>query len=213
MSIRVGINGFGRIGRLVMRAAQSNPNISIVGVNDPFIPVDYMRYMLKYDTVHGRFPNTVEVAGDSIAVGGDKVKVFGERDPSGAVWKSTSELGYSSGHGDDVASMAWGARNLISTQVLHVSELQPPVADWRGSGRLPAAMRGQPHHLSVREAVLPLRAVDRRNPQQRRHPALKSGSLSRSSLIAPPPPRRPDCVHNTYVSFLRARRIDRGGPG
>ena len=49
--------------------------------------VDYMRYMLKYDTVHGRFPNTVEVAGDSIAVGGDKVKVFGERDPSRAVWK------------------------------------------------------------------------------------------------------------------------------
>ena len=64
-----------------------------VGVNDPFIPVDYMRYMLKYDTVHGRFPNTVEVAGDSIAVGGEKVKVFGERDPSRAVWKSTSELG------------------------------------------------------------------------------------------------------------------------
>ena len=44
-----------------------------MGVNDPFIPVDYMRYMLKYDTVHGRFPNTVEVAGDSIAVGGDKL--------------------------------------------------------------------------------------------------------------------------------------------
>ena len=122
MSIRVGINGFGRIGRLVMRAAQTNPNISIVpsvwksnftpstrrcrnlthwlistqvGVNDPFIPVDYMRYMLKYDTVHGRFPNTVEVAGDSIAVGGDQAKVFGERDPSRAVWKSTSELGCS----------------------------------------------------------------------------------------------------------------------
>ena len=107
MSIRVGINGFGRIGRLVMRAAQTNPNISIVGVNDPFIPVDYMRYMLKYDTVHGRFPNTVEVAGDSIAVGGEKVKVFGERDPSRAVWKSTSELGY-----------AWVARNL-TTQVEH----------------------------------------------------------------------------------------------
>merc|ERR1712176_1715017 len=88
MGIRVGINGFGRIGRLVMRAAQSNPNISIVGVNDPFIPVDYMRYMLKYDTVHGRFPNTVEVAGDSIAVGGDKVKVFGERDPSNIDWSS-----------------------------------------------------------------------------------------------------------------------------
>ena len=59
-----------------------------MGVNDPFIPVDYMRYMLKYDTVHGRFPNTVEVAGDSIAVGGDKVKVFGERDPSNIDWSS-----------------------------------------------------------------------------------------------------------------------------
>ena len=137
MSIRVGINGFGRIGRLVMRAAQSNPNISIVpvsveikiyaidatlsipnslvnstqvGVNDPFIPVDYMRYMLKYDTVHGRFPNTVEVAGDSIAVGGDKVKVFGERDPSRAVWKSTSELGY-------VATMAWNFHAIEQTQL------------------------------------------------------------------------------------------------
>ena len=68
-------------------------------MNDPFIPVDYMRYMLKYDTVHGRFPNTVEVAGDSIAVGGDKVKVFGERDPSRAAWKSTSELGCVDGVG------------------------------------------------------------------------------------------------------------------
>ena len=88
-----------------------------MGVNDPFIPVDYMRYMLKYDTVHGRFPNTVEVAGDSIAVGGEKVKVFGERDPSRAVWKSTSELGYFSRHRADAATEAWVARNLISTQV------------------------------------------------------------------------------------------------
>ena len=78
---------------LVMRALPKYSNIEIVAINDPFIPTDYMRYMLKYDTVHGRFPNTVEVAGDSIAVGGEKVKVFGERDPSRAVWKSTSELG------------------------------------------------------------------------------------------------------------------------
>ena len=52
---------------------------------------------------------------------------------------------------------------------------------------MPEAMRGQPHHLTLREGVLPVRTVDRRNSQQRRHPALKSGSLSRSSLIAPPP--------------------------
>ncbi|MCL2695895.1 MAG: glyceraldehyde 3-phosphate dehydrogenase N-terminal domain-containing protein, partial [Clostridiales bacterium] len=55
MAIKVGINGFGRIGRLVMRAAANNPNIEIVGINDPFIDLDYMVYMLRYDTVHGRF--------------------------------------------------------------------------------------------------------------------------------------------------------------
>ena len=53
MALRVGINGYGRIGRLVLRAAQKNPNIQVVAVNDPFVPVDYMAYMTKYDTTHG----------------------------------------------------------------------------------------------------------------------------------------------------------------
>jgi len=89
MSIKVGINGFGRIGRLVLRAAQANPAIQVVGVNDPFIPTDYMKYMFKYDTVHGRFPGTVEVGGsDSIIVDGTAIKVFGERDPSNINWSS-----------------------------------------------------------------------------------------------------------------------------
>ena len=59
MSVKVGINGFGRIGRLVFRAAVKNPNIEIVGINDLITP-DYMAYMLKYDTVHGRFDGTVD---------------------------------------------------------------------------------------------------------------------------------------------------------
>lgn len=88
MSIKVGINGFGRIGRLVMRAAANKPNIEIVGVNDPFIPVDYMRYMFKYDTVHGKYPGTVETAEDGIIIDGKKVKVFGERDPTQIAWGS-----------------------------------------------------------------------------------------------------------------------------
>lgn len=54
MTIKVGINGFGRIGRLVLRAAADNPEIDIVGINDPFIDLDYMVYMTKYDTVHAR---------------------------------------------------------------------------------------------------------------------------------------------------------------
>ena len=59
MSIKVGINGFGRIGRLVFRAGLKNPNVEFVGINDPFISPDYMAYMLKYDTVHGRFDGEV----------------------------------------------------------------------------------------------------------------------------------------------------------
>jgi len=86
MAIRVGINGFGRIGRLVMRYAESNPNIQVVAVNDPFIPADYMEYMLKYDSTHGRFPSEVKQNGDGISVGGNQVAVFGEKDPSAIPW-------------------------------------------------------------------------------------------------------------------------------
>jgi len=86
MTLKIGINGFGRIGRLVMRAAKNNPNVQVVAVNDPFIPVDYMKYMLKYDSTHGRFPGTIEVAGDALMVDGTKVQVTGEKDPSAIPW-------------------------------------------------------------------------------------------------------------------------------
>jgi glyceraldehyde 3-phosphate dehydrogenase len=86
MTLKIGINGFGRIGRLVMRAARDTPNVQVVAVNDPFIPVDYMRYMLKYDSTHGRFPGTVEVAGDKLVVDGASVQVTGEKDPSAIPW-------------------------------------------------------------------------------------------------------------------------------
>jgi len=84
--INVGINGFGRIGRLVMRAAQHNPMINIVGVNDPFIGKDYMEYMFKYDTVHGTYPGTVAVTDDKFMVDGKEVAVFNERDPADIKW-------------------------------------------------------------------------------------------------------------------------------
>merc|ERR1711959_645496 len=88
MALRVGINGFGRIGRLVMRAAKSNPAIQVVAVNDPFIPPEYMEYMLKYDSCHGRFPADVKHTGNGISVGGEDVAVFGERDPADIPWGS-----------------------------------------------------------------------------------------------------------------------------
>jgi len=90
MSINIGINGFGRIGRLVMRAAANKPNINIVAVNDPFIPVNYMEYMYKYDTVHGRAPESVthDEEANTLTVGGKKLQVFGEMDPSKIAWGS-----------------------------------------------------------------------------------------------------------------------------
>jgi len=90
MSINIGINGFGRIGRLVMRAAANKPNINIVAVNDPFIPVNYMEYMYKYDTVHGRCGQEISHDADAgtITIDGNTIKVFGERDPANINWGS-----------------------------------------------------------------------------------------------------------------------------
>ena len=88
--INVGINGFGRIGRLVMRAAATRPNINIVAVNDPFISPDYMEYMYKYDSVHGRAQEKVghDMESGSLLLDGKAVKVFGEMDPSKIQWGS-----------------------------------------------------------------------------------------------------------------------------
>ena len=84
--IKVGINGFGRIGRLVFRAACPHADtIEVVGIND-LIPVDYMAYMLKYDSVHGRFDGTVEVKGDKLVVNGHEIRVTAEKDPANLKW-------------------------------------------------------------------------------------------------------------------------------
>ncbi|MGI5978593.1 MAG: type I glyceraldehyde-3-phosphate dehydrogenase [Oscillospiraceae bacterium] len=83
--IRVGINGFGRIGRLVFRAGINNENIEFVGINDMLTP-DYMAYMLKYDTMHGIFDGTVSYTDKSIVVNGQDIPVFCEKDPSQLPW-------------------------------------------------------------------------------------------------------------------------------
>ncbi|MGL4780954.1 MAG: glyceraldehyde 3-phosphate dehydrogenase NAD-binding domain-containing protein, partial [Bacteroidales bacterium] len=76
--IKVGINGFGRIGRLVFRAAQERNDIEVVAIND-LIDVEYMAYMLRYDSVHGRFNGTVEVKDGSLVVNGKAIRVTAER--------------------------------------------------------------------------------------------------------------------------------------
>jgi len=83
--IRIGINGFGRIGRLVFRAGLDNENIEFVGINDMLTP-DYMAYMLKYDTMHGVFGGTVSSTENSIIVNGKSIPVYSEKDPSKLPW-------------------------------------------------------------------------------------------------------------------------------
>ena len=85
MSIKVGINGFGRIGRMVMRQVMNHPDIEIVGIND-LCPADYLAYMLKYDTMHGTFTGTIDSTENAIIVNGKTIPVFAERDPADLPW-------------------------------------------------------------------------------------------------------------------------------
>ncbi len=87
MKIKVGINGFGRIGRLVYRAALNNPAIEVVGINDPFIDVEYMKYMLRYDSVHGQFAGDIEVVDGKLVVNGQVVNVYASMKPQEIPWK------------------------------------------------------------------------------------------------------------------------------
>lgn len=87
MAVKVGINGFGRIGSLSFRAAVQDDNVEVVGINDPFIAVDYMAYMLRYDSVHGRFNGTVEVKGDKLVVNGKEIAVYACMNANEIPWK------------------------------------------------------------------------------------------------------------------------------
>jgi len=93
MSVNIGINGFGRIGRLVFRAAAANGDVNISAVNDPFMPLDYMLYQLSYDSVHGAFKGTVstktEGGKEFLVVNGRDIEVFHEKDPGSIGWGAT----------------------------------------------------------------------------------------------------------------------------
>ncbi len=84
--VKIGINGFGRIGRLVFRASLSKDGAQVVAINDPFIDLEYMVYMLKYDSAHGRFDGTIEIKGDKLVVNGNEITVFNCMDPKDIPW-------------------------------------------------------------------------------------------------------------------------------
>ncbi|ORZ07686.1 glyceraldehyde-3-phosphate dehydrogenase, partial [Absidia repens] len=86
MVVQVGINGFGRIGRIVLRASIENPAVQVVAINDPFIELEYMVYMFKYDSTHGQFKGTVEAKDGKLIVNGNAITVHTERDPAQIPW-------------------------------------------------------------------------------------------------------------------------------
>lgn len=87
MQIKVGINGFGRIGRLVLRVSLERDNVDVVAVNDPFIDLEYMRYMLMFDTIHGKLNKEVKVVENGLEVDGKVIKVYNCKDPNEIPWK------------------------------------------------------------------------------------------------------------------------------
>ncbi|MFA6616699.1 MAG: type I glyceraldehyde-3-phosphate dehydrogenase [Hydrogenophaga sp.] len=112
MTIKVGINGFGRIGRNVLRSAVQNfPDIEIVGINDLLEP-DYLAYMLQYDSVHGRFKGTVAVEGNTLIVNGKKIRLTQERDPANLKWNEV---------GADVVSESTGLCLTDETARKHIA--------------------------------------------------------------------------------------------
>lgn len=84
--IKIGINGFGRIGRLVLRASLKYDNLKIVAINDPFIDVNYMAYMLKFDSVHGRFSGDISVGDSKLIINGQEITVYNKMDPNEISW-------------------------------------------------------------------------------------------------------------------------------
>ena len=86
MSVKIGINGFGRIGNLAFQAALKKSEVEVVAINDPFITADYMAYMVKYDTVHGKFEGEVSSKENTLIVNGKEIKVYNEMDPANIPW-------------------------------------------------------------------------------------------------------------------------------
>ena len=110
MSIKIGINGFGRIGRMVFRSAMKQEDVTIVGVND-LLAVDHLAYLLKYDSVHGKYDGTVEVDGGDLVVDGQRIKISAERNPADIGW---------GGLGTDVVAECTGIFTTLEKAQAHI---------------------------------------------------------------------------------------------
>ena len=115
--IKIGINGFGRIGRLVARVCAARENVELVAVNDPFIDLEYAKYMFTHDTVHGKFDGKCEIKGDKLVINNNEVTFYAEKEPENIKWGNVDVVIEATGkftkYEDAVKHMKGGAKRVI----------------------------------------------------------------------------------------------------
>ena len=136
MAIRIGINGFGRIGRLVFRAAIKQDDITIVGIND-LLDVNHLAYLLKYDSVHGNFEGSIKVEQNDLVVDGKKIRISAERDPSAIGWGSMNT---------DIVAECTGIFTTLEKAKLHIDGGAKKVVISAPSADAPMFVMGVNHH-------------------------------------------------------------------
>lgn len=136
MAIRIGINGFGRIGRLVFRSAMKQDDVTIVGIND-LLDINHLAYLLKYDSVHGKYDGTVEVSGDNLIVDGQSVRISAERDPAAIGWGALQT---------DVVAECTGIFTTLEKAQAHIDGGAKKVVISAPSADAPMFVMGVNHH-------------------------------------------------------------------
>ena len=140
MAIRIGINGFGRIGRLVFRSAMKQEDVTIVGIND-LLDVNHLAYLLKYDSVHGKYDGTVSVDGNNLIVDGKKISITAERDPVSIGWGSFNT---------DVVAECTGIFTTLEKAQLHIDGGAKKVVISAPSADAPMFVMGVNHNESLK---------------------------------------------------------------
>ena len=144
MAIRIGINGFGRIGRLVFRSAMKQNEVTIVGIND-LLDVNHLAYLLKYDSVHGKYDGTVEVEGNNLVVDGQTIRITAERDPAAIGWGTVDT---------DVVAECTGIFTTLEKAQLHVDGGAKKVVISAPSADAPMFVMGVNHNEATSDQTI-----------------------------------------------------------
>lgn len=144
MAIRIGINGFGRIGRLVFRSAMKQNDVTIVGIND-LLDVNHLAYLLKYDSVHGKYDGTVEVEGNNLVVDGQTILITAERDPAAIGWGTVNT---------DVVAECTGIFTTLEKAQLHIDGGAKKVVISAPSADAPMFVMGVNHNEATSDQAI-----------------------------------------------------------